>query len=273
MTSSRDRILMAGLQFETPENVSVDFSAAGLGTRYVAWFVDQVFVWILTIALIFVAACAGVSVQGAEELFRGVDEGDGESAMIIVGLVMLVWGLGSFVYFGACELFMRGQTPGKRMSKIRVVKADGFSLDAPSILIRNVFRVLDQIPALWIVPVLSARSQRAGDMVAGTVVVSDEQPDLSAVRIELAERSALESEFRFQPSSLSNLTDVDMRAVEQLLERWNSLRAEQREPLLEKITTTLSRKLKVDAPPPDQRLQFAEDLLAAELRRQHRGLG
>ncbi|MEZ6129851.1 MAG: RDD family protein [Planctomycetaceae bacterium] len=264
---------MAGLQFETPENVSVDFSPAGLGTRFVAWFVDQIFVWILTIALILAAACAGVSVQGVEELFRGVDEGDGESAMIIVGLVMLIWGLGSFVYFGACELFMRGQTPGKRISRIRVVKADGFSLDAPGILIRNVFRVVDQIPALWIVPVLSARSQRAGDMVAGTVVVSDETPNLSSVRIELAERSALESEFRFQQSGLATLTDVDVRGVEQLLARWNSMASEQREMLLEKMTTTLSRKLNMDPPPPHQRLRFAEDLLAAELRRQHRGLG
>lgn len=180
---------MSDLHFETPENVSVNFSPAGLGTRYVAWFVDQIFVWVLTIGLLFALICAGASFQGLRELVVGLDEGDSESVMIFIGIIMLVWGLGSFVYFGLCEFFMRGQTPGKRMSHIRVIKADGFSLDGPSILVRNVFRVLDHIPVLWIVPVLSVRSQRTGDMIAGTVVVSDEQQELSAVRTELAERS------------------------------------------------------------------------------------
>ena len=264
---------MSDLHFETPENVSVNFSPAGLGTRFVAWFVDQISVFLSIIGLIFILACAGTSFDVVEEIFRDVDDGDSEAAMVAIGLIMLVWGLGSFVYFGLCELFMRGQTPGKRMSHIRVVKVDGFSLDAQSILIRNVFRVLDHIPALWIVPVLSARSQRAGDMVAGTVVVSDERQDLSSVRTELAERSALECEFRFSATALSQLSDVDLHGVEQLLERWNGLPAHQREQLLETMVEPLARKLKVDPPEVSQRLRFLEDLLATELRRQQRGLG
>lgn len=264
---------MSDLHFETPENVSVNFSPAGLGTRYVAWFVDQIFVWMLTIALLFVLICAGASFQGVAELFQDMEDGKSDAAMIFVGLVMLVWGLGSFIYFGLCELFMRGQTPGKRMSKIRVVKSDGFSLDAQSILIRNVFRVVDHIPALWIVPVLSAKSQRLGDMVAGTALISDEQQDLSNVRTELAERSVLESEFRFNPTALAKLSDTDLQGMEQLLERWNKLNADQREKLLHAMVEPLSRKLQMDAPEPSQRLRFLEDLLAAELRRQQRGLG
>jgi uncharacterized RDD family membrane protein YckC len=264
---------MSNLHFETPENVSVNFSPAGLGTRYVAWFVDQIFVWVLTIGLLFVLLCAGASFQGLAEVVSGLDDGNSESVMIFIGIIMLVWGLGSFVYFGLCEFFMRGQTPGKRMSNIRVIKADGFSLDAPSILVRNVFRVLDHIPVLWIVPVLSVRSQRAGDMIAGTVVVSDEQQELSAVRTELAERSALESEFRFDPTGLSQLNDVDLQGSEQLLERWSSLPVQQREQLLATMVESLTGKLNVEAPEPSQRLRFLEDLLAAELRRQQRGLG
>ena len=110
-------------------------------------------------------------------------------------------------------------------------------------------------------------------MVAGTVVVSDEQEELSEVRIELAERSALESEFRFQPSELSKLSDVDLRAIEQLLERWSTLPVEQREKLLESMTKKIVTKLNLEAPETANRLKFIEDLLAAELRRQHRGLG
>ncbi len=264
---------MSNLSFETPENVSVNYKPAGLGTRYVAWFTDQILVWLITFALLFLLLCAGASFQGATELFRDMEEGDGEAVMIFVGVIMLVWGLGSFVYFGACELFMRGQTPGKRMSEIRVIKADGFSLDAQSILVRNVFRVMDHIPAMWIVPLLSVRSQRIGDMVAGTVVVFDEKEELSVVRTELAERPALQSEFRFNKAMLSQLSDADMKGIEGLLERWDSIKPEQREHLLGLMVGSLVQKLKVDPPEVHQRLQFVEDVLSAELRRQQRGLG
>ena len=110
-------------------------------------------------------------------------------------------------------------------------------------------------------------------MIAGTVVVSDEQQELSAVRTELAERSALESEFRFDPTGLSQLNDVDLQGSEQLLERWSSLPVQQREQLLATMVESLTGKLNVEAPEPSQRLRFLEDLLAAELRRQQRGLG
>jgi hypothetical protein len=202
-----------------------------------------------------------------------MEDGQNDAGLIFVGLIMLVWGLGSFMYFGLCELFMRGQTPGKRLSKIRVVKSDGFSLDAQSILIRNIFRVLDHLPPLWIVPLLSAKAQRLGDMVAGTVLVSDEQLELSSVRTELAERPALESHFRFHSATLAKLSDTDVLAVEQLLDRWDSLKPEQREKLLEVVVVPLAQKLLVDVPYSSQRLLFLEDLLAAEIRRQHRGLG
>lgn len=264
---------MSALQFETPENVSVNFSPAGLGTRFIAWFVDQIFIWLFTIVLLIGLIIIGASFAGLEQYFDDIDPDNNDSVMIFVGIITLVWGLGSFVYFGAFELLMRGQTPGKRMSKIRVVKSDGFSLDASGIVVRNIFRVVDHIPLLWVVPLLSAKAQRAGDMVAGTVVVSEEQDELSDIRTELAERSALESEFRFQPSELKKLSDVDLRAIDQLLGRWSTLPSQQREMLLENMTRKIVARLNLEEPEVARRLKFMEDLLAAELRRQHQGLG
>ena len=265
---------MSRLQFETPENVPVSYDVAGLGTRYVAWFVDQLLVWLVTIGLIVAFACAGASFSGVEELVRdGVRDRSSQTTLYIVGLILLVWGLGSFIYFSVSELFLRGQTLGKRMSGIRVVKADGFALDASSILVRNVFRVVDHIPPFWIVPVLSARSQRLGDMVAGTIVVDDAAPQLSQVRDELAERSALESEFRFDGAVLARLSETDLHAVEQLLERWSTLTELQQLQLITTMLPPLCQKLRVEMPPIEHGIRFLEDLLAAELRRQRRGLG
>ena len=265
---------MSQLEFETPENVSITYATAGLGTRYVAWFVDQILVWLVTFGLTIILACAGISMVGVEQWFREANEERSATALLyVVGLIMLVWGLGSFVYFGASELFLRGQTLGKRLSAIRVVKADGFALDASSILVRNVFRVVDHLPLLWVVPVLSSRSQRLGDMVAGTVVVSDEVQELSPLRNQLAERSALESEFRFDGLALARLTETDVYAVEQFLERWQTLSEQQQHHLMTTLLPPLCGKLQVEMPAWERGVRFLEDLLAAELRRQRRTLG
>lgn len=260
------------LEFETPENVQVRYAVAGPGTRFLAWFADQflivAFVLVLTIAL----ACAGISFETA---FESMDaESDPQKVgMYIIGIVTLVMGLGSFVYFTLLELLFRGQTFGKRIMGVRVVKTDGFALDAGSILIRNLFRVLDNIPLMWIVPVLSRRTQRTGDMVAGTVVISDAKPELSDARARLSERSATEAEFRFDSRTLGRLGSNDFEAVERFLDRWYGIPEKQREVLLEKLVVPLVAKMQLEAPAADRRHRFLEHLMAAEFRRQNRLLG
>jgi hypothetical protein len=184
--------------------------------------------------------------------------------------MVLLWGLGSFAYFGGCELLFRGQTLGKRLSRIRVVKASGFQLDAASVLVRNVFRVVDHLPPMWIFPFLSRLGQRAGDMVAGTLVVSDAPAELSPLRAFLAERTVVEAQFRFDHAMLKRLTNRDFDAIERMLGRLPQLAAEQRTHLLETYVQQLAKKLQIELPPVEQHQKFMEDLLAAELRRQER---
>src|SRR5690606_19319785 len=76
---------MSDLQFETPENVSVSYITAGLGTRYVAWFVDQILVWVVTLGLVIGLACAGVSLAGVDELLR--ESADNEGNVFLLYMV------------------------------------------------------------------------------------------------------------------------------------------------------------------------------------------
>lgn len=263
----------ASYRFETPENVQVRYEAAGLGTRFLAWFVDQFLVWLLTILMFILLVMAGISFDA---VFRGFDDGDLQDTQqffyYAIGIVTLVWGLGSFLYFCMLELLMRGQTIGKRALAIRVVKADGFQLDAASIVLRNAFRVVDQIPLMWMVPFVSRRSQRAGDMVAGTIVVSDARAELSTVRAALAQRGASDFQFRFDQAMLKRVSAQEFTAVERMLDRWPDLNEEQRESLLTAYTAPLARKIQIDPPSAELRLRFLEDLLQAELRRRDRKL-
>lgn len=271
------------LEFETPENVQLAISPAGLGTRFYAWVFDHllmflVFLLVVVLAVIAFAAMGPEVDDSIRRWFRSIGtdeatEGPEFLAFVFFGILVLLWGLSGFVYYGVCELLMRGQTPGKRSAKIRVVKADGFSLDATSILVRNLFRVVDHLPVLWIVPLLSAKSQRLGDMVAGTIVVQDDQTTLSPMRTTLAERASADSKFQFSIVKLHKLRPQDLSAIEQLLERWPRLTTQFREDLMGQVLPAIVKRLDVPAPDPADRLVFLSDLLAAEYRRQNRHLG
>ena len=261
------------LKYETPENVQIEYRPAGLGTRFIAWFVDQI---ILNFAMFLLFMLLAIIGAVFEEFFRDAIRSkptDPETIVTyFVGIGIVIWGLGSFFYFGLSELLWRGQTVGKRMCEIRVVKADGFALDAVGIFIRNIFRVIDHLPILWVVPALSNRGQRFGDMVAGTIVVTDASEDLAEVRDELSSRPASEARFRFDHAKLSRLSHQDVDAIERILDRWNTLSTDQRYDLLFRMIPPLCKKMQIDEPPESERAEFLQDLLAAEYRRQDRHL-
>src|SRR4051812_39915485 len=83
------------------------------------------------------------------------------------------------------EWYWRGQTVGKRLFRLRVVDAHGLKVQVSQIVIRNLLRPVDMLPAFYLVGgiacVLSRKSQRLGDIAANTVVIripTLEEPDL-----------------------------------------------------------------------------------------------
>jgi uncharacterized RDD family membrane protein YckC len=265
------------LEFETPENVQIAYRPAGLGTRYCAWLLDAIFVTLVAIVLLLISmlfsTAADIVLHKMARIQPGNEDDVREGMLYGMALGSLFFGLGSLIYFTVCELIGRGQTFGKRLCHVRVVKTDGFALDPGSILVRNVFRIVDQIPPLWIVPVLSGRSQRFGDMVAGTVVVADASDTLGQLRTALLKRPAEESKFRFDGSMLARALPVDIEAVERTLERWREIPGPQFLDLLNKLCDPLARRLGVQSPDVTDRQEFLQDFLAAVYRREARRLG
>src|SRR5579863_6878170 len=259
--------MSAKLEFETPENIQVAYQPAGLGTRFVAWFVDNILMIIVGVVIFFLLFCLGVI---TESVFRDINDAsrkavDGtnsdppQAVLYFLGLFLLVSGLGSFVYYSCSELFSKGQTIGKRMSGIRVVRLDGFALEPGSILVRNIFRVVDHLPPLWIVPLVSSRSQRLGDMVAGTVVIVDRPEPIGKLRESLARRHAAETKFVFDGAALKRVRPQDFQAVERILERWAQLTDSQQRTFLDQMLPPLAARIRTDVPPDDQRAQFLTD--------------
>ncbi len=265
------------IEFETPENVQVAYEPAGLGTRFVAWVYDTIIMIAIGLVLLVVLLCAGAASDSLLKDFTALQDGDepemGRATAYMVGLFLLVWGIGSFLYYGLFELLGRGQTLGKRALGVRVVRLDGFALTPGAVFVRNIFRVIDNLGPLWIVPLLSKKSQRLGDMVAGTVVVVDKPEPLGDLRMVLSERPAVEARFTFDVGALKRVRPQDFSAVEQILERWDSVGPIQQQELLGRLIPPLVARLQVEPPDFDFRLEFLQDLLAAEYRRQHRNLG
>ncbi len=266
--------------FETPENIKISYKPAGLATRYVAFFLDSLIVGILVFLTFLLLVALGMlsSATLSEGPFlnnSANNSGDNFERFFFyfIGIATLVWGLGSFFYFGFTEYFLNGQTPGKKMCKIRVVQSNGFSLNPTSIFIRSVFRMIDQIPVLWIVPLVSESSQRFGDMVAGTIVIAEVQETVSSVRTKISAQSSANHKFRFDAVKLKKLKPQEYSKIETFLERYKNLSPDNQTLFLNQILTPITQIMKTELPVEEERILFLQDLLAAEYKRQSRLLG
>lgn len=152
---------------ETPESVSLGFEVAGLGSRSLAAGTDHLILFLLLIGV--------GQLQGVVTLVAGRWA---EAATILLASAV------TFGYFAAFEAWWRGQTPGKRLVGIRVVRTTGHPVGIATATIRNLLRLADFLPPPYLggmaLILFHPRSQRLGDLAAGTLVVRDRPIDAPA---------------------------------------------------------------------------------------------
>jgi uncharacterized RDD family membrane protein YckC len=150
----------------TPENLEVSYELSGASTRAAAYLVDVALMSLLL--SVFQNLIVAFATPLPPEFLPYV--------AAILGIVAFISFNSYFILF---ELLWSGQSPGKRMVGIRVVKSGGFALSVTDSLLRNLLRAVDFLPVgygVGLVSLLTTRScQRIGDLVAGTLVVYQEQ--------------------------------------------------------------------------------------------------
>jgi uncharacterized RDD family membrane protein YckC len=155
------------LTIETPEQTSLDFAIAGIGSRFIALALDML---IQTAIGLVVGIGGGLIIAALSSL--GPKASLWGAAILILFFFLLYFG-----YFAFFEIIWNGQTPGKRRAGIRVIKDSGRPLTAAESIGRNLMRIVDWMPGFYAVGIVSAlvtkENKRLGDLVAGSLVVRE----------------------------------------------------------------------------------------------------
>jgi uncharacterized RDD family membrane protein YckC len=244
------------VRIETPEGVDLDLRLAGLGSRFVATVIDLLIISGIVLAV-------GLALAGVENLAEGsVGTGWGAAVFSVVFFLVI---LGYDILF---EVLASGRTPGKRWTGLRVVRTGGQPVRFLTSAIRNLLRLVDFLPFLYLtgsVSILATRrNQRLGDLAADTLVVRERGGvDVTARRPFVAQTGELDVELAWDVSAI---TVEELSAVRSFLERRGQLTPDARVQLARTLAGRLRGKV-AGAAMPEADERFLERLAAVKAAR------
>ena len=152
----------------TPDNIQVEYRLAGAGSRIGAAVIDSI---IQTLVFIIVLLFSYWVMNGFMFYTVNFDEAllSNFAAIVIISYFIIFFG-----YFLLSEIVMKGQTLGKRVFGLRTIRQNGQPITFIQSIIRNIVRVMiDNLGPGVIVMMFSKDYKRLGDMLAGTMVISE----------------------------------------------------------------------------------------------------
>lgn len=227
---------MAGptVTLQSITGVDVELRIAGPGSRSYAFVIDWHIRLILAVAWFF----AMLFLFGALSSLR--DGGLPDLGLPFLFTAKVFPFLIYFLYHPILEVAMSGCTPGKRMAGVRLVSRSGDVPGVGALLVRNVFRLIDSLPALYLVGLSSVlftrQNVRIGDLAAGTLLVHDETQSEKSSEKSFAGLRAAAANGGLNPQ----VADL----AQELLDRWGALddtsRTQLARSLLQRIDPTLT---------------------------------
>jgi len=225
------------VEVRTPESIAFQYELAGLGSRFLALAVDQA-IQFATLGAIFAGIVLAAS-RLPKHLAPDAAEKLGESFAIafIITIAFAVL----FGYFILSEAVWNGQTPGKRLLGLRVVRDGGYPIDFGASLIRNLIRVGEALVGYYILAAISAlispENKRLGDLAAGTIVVRDAR---------LAAPHSLGAREEPTYASMVHLAGEERALIKRFLERRDTLAPDRRKALAAQLAARVRRLLPAD---------------------------
>jgi uncharacterized RDD family membrane protein YckC len=222
------------LTVDTPEQVSLEFVLADIGSRFMAVFADTMIQFLVGLAIFLI---------GFMVIPNSGRTGPWMVAIVILLYFCLFWG-----YYAIFEALWSGQTPGKRWAGIRVIKETGRPINAFEALGRNLVRAIDLLPGFppygvgVITMFLNSKNRRLGDFVAGTLVVHEKKSQESDLFFNTPKKT---SETSLYQAGRLGVQEVEL--IETFLARRLDIPADVRRQNAILIADMIGSKLGIDA--------------------------
>lgn len=211
-----------GLIIDSVTGIDVSLPIAGPGVRSFAFIID----WhIRTVLALGWYVTAGLLYNGRWSLSPPLTNDARWFAIVVLPSLAIY-----FLYQAVVELAMRGRTPGKRSAGIRVVTRQGGPPGIGPLLVRNVFRLIDSLPAFYGVGlalvVFTRDNVRCGDMAAGTLLVYERSgadallPEAAAARVGTLDAAGAEIVADLLQRWPALMPEARVRLARQLLQRY-----------------------------------------------------
>ena len=264
------------LNIDTPEQVDLQFSIAGIGSRFVAALLDYIIqsvCFILEVLALAMITAAGIntdhqSPKAANWFF---------AFMIFINFAFFAG------YFALFEAYWRGQTPGKKLMKLRVIKDSGRQITFFESLTRNVIRIVDYLPGMYLVGVITMlcnkANKRLGDLAAGTIVVHERLDEQSVLHQASSRLITPAAGFTIQQApapwaqpivamfpadAVARLSPQDLIVIESFFARMLDLPMETRAAVAYRMAAQMAAKMRV--PVPDGNPERALEAIAFQMR-------
>jgi uncharacterized RDD family membrane protein YckC len=199
-----------GLLIDSNTGIDVSLALAGPGVRAYAFLVDWLVRMILALAWYVSGAALFNRTLSLSPPLANNAAWFGAIAVPALAIYLL--------YHPVLEVALRGSTPGKRLAGVHIVNRAGGAASVGALLVRNVFRLIDALPAFYgvgmAVVLLSRDNLRWGDMAAGTVLVYQRTQALLPLESFKRRAAALETH--------------SAELILELLERWSTLEPQAR---------------------------------------------
>ena len=127
----------------TPENVYIEYELAGLGSRFIAYLID------FAIQMLFIIVAFIVLLIAATDFVVYIIFELGIIYFVAFFLTLVV--LFNLIYFISFEMILKGQSPGKKIMKLRVIKQNGEPINIWDSFLRNFLRLFDSLPSYYLV--------------------------------------------------------------------------------------------------------------------------
>jgi uncharacterized RDD family membrane protein YckC len=244
--------MQRGYVIRTPENVTFEFELAGVASRALAWLVDVLVMVVVTIA-------TGMVISQLATIAGGL----AVAVFFVISFLVQWW------YSALFEWWWGGQTIGKRIVGLRTLTESGLRIGFLQAVIRNLLRMVDLLPALYLVgglsSLLDAKGRRLGDLAAGTIVVRERRAPSPSVVVPPSERY---NTFVDDPSialAVRRITAPERDAMVALSLRREELPLPVRRELFARLATHLEERIGVGRPPFFSEEKYVLNLTAVAL--------